>query len=146
MPSAPRGYHQSIEIAQTPSRVFKACTEPLLVTRWYGTEATIEPRLGGTYRVRLRDGRVRDASIDVWEPARRLRLIYLTDPRLPPGGPLVEDLVFDVKNGNTVVRVLGSGLPATRDWDAELLSLRRGWTYWLDSLKKLLEHPSVPAP
>jgi uncharacterized protein YndB with AHSA1/START domain len=144
MPSAPRGYLQSIEIAQTPAHVFKACTEPLLVTRWYGTEATIEQRSGGTYRVRLRDGRVRDALIDVWEPGRRLRLIYMTDPGLPAGGPLVEDLVFDVKDKNTVVRVLGSGMPSSHDWDAEFMWLRRGWAYWLDSLKKLLENPSAP--
>ncbi len=141
MPSAARGYLQSIEIAQSPARVFTACTEPLLVTRWYGTEATIDARAGGTYRVRLRDGRLRDASIDIWEPGRRLRLIYMSDPGLPPGGPLVEDFVFDIKDTHTVVRVLGSGIPASHDWDAEFMWLRRGWAYWLDGLKKLLEHP-----
>ena len=77
MLSAPRGYLQSVEITQTPAHVFMACTEPLMVTRWYGPEATIEPHTGGAYRVRLRDGRVRDALIDVWEPGRRLRLIFL---------------------------------------------------------------------
>jgi uncharacterized protein YndB with AHSA1/START domain len=145
MRSPPRGYLQSVEIAQTPARVFKAFTEPLLVTRWYATEASVDPRAGGTYRVKLRDGRVRDASIDVWEPGRRLRLIYMTDPDLPPGGPVVEDLVFDVKGaGTTVVRVLGSGVPGDREWDAEFLFLRRGWAYWLNALKRLLENPPAP--
>jgi len=144
MRSPPRGYLQSVEIAQTPARVFKAFTEPLLVTRWYATEASVDARTGGSYRVKLRDGRVRDASIDVWEPGRRLRLIYMTDPDLPPGGPVVEDIVFDVKGAGTVVRVLGSGMPSDREWDAEFMFLRRGWTYWLDALKRLLENPPAP--
>jgi uncharacterized protein YndB with AHSA1/START domain len=146
MRKKPRGYLQSVEIAQTPARVFKAFAEPLLLTRWYATEASVEPRAGGTFRVRLRDGRVRDATIDIWEPARRLRLIYMTDPGLPAGGPVVEDVVFDVKGTGTVVRVLGSGVPGERDWDAEFLWLRRGWAYWLDSLKHLLENPPPPVP
>ncbi len=144
MRSPPRGYLQSVEIAQTPQRVFKACTEPLLVTRWYAVEASVEARAGGSHRVRLKDGRIRDASIDIWEPGRRLRLIYMTDPDLPPGGPIVEDLVFDRKGTSTVIRVLGSGVPGGREWDAEFLFLRRGWAYWLDALKRLMEHPPVP--
>ncbi|MEI8257487.1 MAG: SRPBCC domain-containing protein [Deltaproteobacteria bacterium] len=147
MRSPPRGYMQSVEIAQSPARVFKACTEPLLLTRWYATEASVEPHAGGTFRVRLKDGRVRDAAIDIWEPGRRLRLIYMNDPELPAGGPIVEDLMFDIKGTATVLRVLGSGVPGGREWDTEFLRLRRGWAYWLDNLKQLLEHPPLrPVP
>jgi uncharacterized protein YndB with AHSA1/START domain len=145
MPSPARGYLQSIEIAQSPARVFKAFTEPLLLTRWYALEATVEPRQGGRLWVRLKEGRVRDATIDVWEPGRRLRLIYLNDPELPAGGPVVEDLMFDAKDGGTVVRVLGGGVPGGREWDQEFRWLRRGWAYWLDGLKRLLDHPP-PVP
>ncbi len=143
----PRGYLQSVEIAETPAHVFKACTEPLLLTQWYATEASVEPRAGGTFRVRLKDGRLRDAAIDVWEPGRRLRLIYMSDPDLPAGGPVVEDVMFDGKATGTTVRVLGSGVPGDAEWDAEFLRLRRGWAYWLDSLKRLLENPPArPVP
>jgi uncharacterized protein YndB with AHSA1/START domain len=142
MPSPARGYLQSIEIAQTPARVFKACTEPLLLTRWYAIEATVDPRASGRLWVRQKDGRVRDATIDIWEPGRRLRLIYLTDPELPAGGPVVEDLMFEPRDeGGTVLRVLGGGVPPGRDWDPEFKRLRRGWAYWLDTLKRLLENP-----
>jgi len=145
MRPSPRGYLQSIEITQSPARVFKACTEPLLLTRWYAAEASVEPRLGGRHCVRLKDGRQRDATIDVWEPGRRLRLIYMPDVEAPfIGGPLVEDFVFDVKAPGTVVRVLGSGVPGDRDWDTEFTRLRRAWAYWLDALKRLLENPPTP--
>ena len=137
----PRGYAHFVEIRQTPARVFAAFTEPAQLTRWYGVEATVEPRQGGMFRVRLKDKRVRDATLDVWDPDRRLRLIYLADSALPTNedGPLVEDVLFDLKAGATVVRVLGNGFPAGREWDTEFRRLRSAWIYWLDSLKHLLE-------
>ncbi|MBS0394266.1 MAG: SRPBCC domain-containing protein [Proteobacteria bacterium] len=141
-----RGYAQFIEIRQPPERVFEAFADPLQLTRWYAVEASVEPRRGGQLRVKLRDGRVRDATIDVWDPARRLRLIYMPDPTLPSSttGPLVEDVLFDVKPGVTVVRVLGNGVPGERNWDPHFLALRRGWAYWLHALKRYLE-PGPPA-
>ena len=136
-----RGYAHFTEIRQPPQRVFAAFTEPAQLALWYAVEAIVEPRQGGMFRVRLKDSRVRDATLDVWDPGRRLRLIYLADPLLPPNdaGPLVEDVLFDVKAGTTVVRVLGNGVPASREWDAEFRWLGRAWIYWLDGLKHLLE-------
>jgi uncharacterized protein YndB with AHSA1/START domain len=147
MTQTPRGYAQFVEIRQPPERVFAAFTDPAQIERWYAIEASVDPRSGGTFRVRLRDGQVRDATIDIWDPGRRLRLIYMPDARLPKpgGGPLVEDVLFDVKPGRTVVRVLGNGVPGEREWDAYFVWLRRGWTYWLHALKTMLEAELPPA-
>lgn len=141
MTRPPRGYAHFIEIHQPATRAFAAFTEPDLLARWYGVEATVEPRQGGMHRVRLKDGRVRDATLDVWDPGRRLRLIYMPDPLRPPNeaGPLVEDVLFDTKPAATIVRVLGNGVPATPEWDAEFRWLRHAWIYWLDGLKHLLD-------
>ncbi|HUO80047.1 MAG TPA: SRPBCC domain-containing protein [Steroidobacteraceae bacterium] len=141
-----RGYAQFVEIRQPPERVFAAFADARELQGWYATEASVEPRRGGRLRVKLGNGRVRDATIDVWEPGRRLRLIYMPDPTLPASatGPIVEDVLFDVKPGLTVVRVLGNGVPGEREWDTHFLALRRGWAFWLHSLKKYLE--GTPAP
>ena len=141
MSHKPRGYAQFVEIRQPPERVFAAFTDPAQLTRWYAAEASVEPRRGGRLCVTLANGRVRDATIDVWEPARRLRLIYMADPTLPSSatGPIVEDVLFDSKEGRTVVRVLGNGVPGEREWDPHFVLLRRGWTYWLHALKRFLE-------
>jgi uncharacterized protein YndB with AHSA1/START domain len=143
-----RGYAQFVEIRQPPERVFAAFADPRQLEAWYAVEASVEPRLGGRLRVRLKNGRVRDATIDVWDPARRLRLIYMPDPSLPAStaGPIVEDVLFDVKPGRTVVRILGHGVPSEREWDPHFLALRRGWAFWLHSLKKLLEAELPPEP
>jgi uncharacterized protein YndB with AHSA1/START domain len=140
----PRGYAYFVNIAKPTERVFSAFTSKESLERWYAVEASVEPRSGGRFRVRLKDGRVRDATIDVWEPGRRLRLIYMPEtgakvPQTTAGGPLVEDILFDAKDGNTVVRVLGAGVPDEREWDNYLRWLRSAWGYWLAELKRLLE-------
>lgn len=150
MSKATRGYAQFIEIQRPAARVFSAWTQKEWLERWYAAEARVDPRKGGTLRVQLRDGSVRDAIIDVYEQDRRMRLIYMPDANLPPvppgGGPIVEDVLFDLKPGRTVVRVLGAGVPGERDWDAYFAWLRQGWTYWLHGLKRAIEADQPPAP
>ncbi|HUO96281.1 MAG TPA: SRPBCC domain-containing protein [Steroidobacteraceae bacterium] len=141
-----RGYAQFVEIRQPPKRVFAAFEDPAQLAAWYAKEASIEPRKGGRLCVKLGNGKVRDATIDVWDPGRRLRLIYMPDPTLPASvtGPIVEDVLFDVKDGKTVVRILGNGVPGEREWDTHFVALRRGWAYWLHSLKRFLEADLPP--
>ena len=148
MSKATRGYAQFIEIQRPPARVFGAFTSKEWLERWYAAEASVDPRKGGTLKVKLRDGSVRDAILDVFEQDRRLRLLYMPDPALPPlpNGPMTEDILFDLKPGRTVVRVLGAGVPGSRDWDTYFSWLRQGWTYWLHSLKRTIEADQPPAP
>lgn len=150
MTRATRGYAQFIEIRRPPARVFSAFTSKEWLEKWYAAEASVDPKQGGSLKVKLRDGSVRDASIDVFEQDRRLRLIYMADGSLPPvkggAGPIVEDVLFDLKPGRTVVRVLGTGVPGEREWDAYFTWLRQGWTYWLHSLKRAIEADLPPPP
>ena len=141
-----RGYAQFVEIRQPPERVFAAFADARELATWYAAEATVEPRKGGRLWVKLGNGRVRDATIDVWEPARQLRLIYMPDATLPASGtgPIVEDVLFDVKPGRTVVRIMGNGVPGEREWDPHFLALRRGWAFWLHALKRHLEAGLAP--
>jgi len=39
----------------------------------------------------------------------------------------------------TIVRLLGSGIPATPAWEAQYLRLRTGWLQALNRLKIILE-------
>jgi uncharacterized protein YndB with AHSA1/START domain len=149
MTKAARGYAQFVQIQRPPGRVFSAFTSKEQLEGWYAAEATVEPRRGGVLRVRLKDGRTRDALIDVFDQDRRLRLIYMPDPAMPPmspagGGPIVEDVLFDPKGASTTVRVLGSGVPGEQEWDAYLTWLRSGWTYWLHALKRTLQADPPP--
>ncbi len=147
-----RGYAQFVEIRAANEAAWAAFTEEPWLRRWYALDATVEPWRGGAFRARLKDGRVRDATIDVWDPGRRLRLIYFPDAEfVAPGdpgeaGPVVEDVMFDTKPGRSVVRVFGSGVPQGKGWDTYHARLRLGWAYHLHALKRALDPRNILNP
>ena len=138
MRSPTRGYAQFVEVPDSPERVWRALIEPVELQEWLAAGAEVEPRKGGRYRTTLSDGRVRDAVIDVFDPGRRLRLLYYPDPGMPGEATIADDLMLDRRDGKTVVRVLGAGIPDEREWDPYYKWLRVGWIYRLAELKKWL--------
>jgi uncharacterized protein YndB with AHSA1/START domain len=46
----------SVHVPATPDTVFQYFTDPALYVQWMGSEATLDPRAGGTYRVHMSDG------------------------------------------------------------------------------------------
>lgn len=150
MQMSTRGYAQMIRIAAPAARAWSACTQASGLGLWYATDALVDPRPGGRWRMRRRDGALCEATIDVWDERRRLRLIYLTPPAgaaIVGGATLVDDVLFDERDGQALIRVLGSGVPSARDWDEPYVHLRQAWAYYLGELKRALEGaPGADAP
>jgi uncharacterized protein YndB with AHSA1/START domain len=139
-PVRTRGYAHHVEIAAPVAQVWQALTVAPLIVRWYGARAIVEPRVGGRFFVERAERGARDAQIDVFEPNRRLRLVYLRVPGAPHSDTaLVDDFLLDRRGPATVLRVLGSGVPDTPDWDALYMRLRLGWPILLRELRGLLE-------
>jgi hypothetical protein len=81
-----------------------------------------------------------EAHIDVFQPGRRLRLIYLPCATLPPTeSAIVDDFILDPTPPETIVRLLGSGIPRTADWDMPYKRLRMGWQAAMTRLKVFVE-------
>jgi len=78
--SGTRGYAHLVEIDVPVGRVWRALTDPGLMRIWAGQEAEIDARKGGLYRLGKRHTGGREAHIDIFDPNRRLRLIYLNGP------------------------------------------------------------------
>jgi len=57
--------------------VWRALTEAEHLARWCSPGAQIRPQQGGLFRASVDRVTELEAHIDVFEPARRLRLIYL---------------------------------------------------------------------
>jgi hypothetical protein len=70
-----------------------------------------------------------------------MRLIYLPAAGLPEeGSAIVDDFILDSSNaGHTILRLLGSGFPSTREADTLYLRLRTGWERAVARLKVLVE-------
>jgi uncharacterized protein YndB with AHSA1/START domain len=144
-----RGYAHLVEINVPVARVWRALIDPALIKIWSGQDAEIDPREGGLYRVGKRSGGAREAHIDVFDANRRLRLIYLQSPDLPPSqSAVVDDFLLDVKkdDGKTSLRLLGSGISDAQDWDHFYVRTRMGWERFMARIKVTLESPPKPKP
>lgn len=136
-----RGYAHRIDVAADVQTVWRALTDPALLTTWCSPRAQIRARQGGLFRACVDRVTELEAHIDVCEPGRRLRLIYLPTGALPPAdSALIDDFILEpARPGGTILRLLGSGVPGAPEWDTQYLRLRTGWQAAMTRLKALIE-------
>jgi uncharacterized protein YndB with AHSA1/START domain len=120
-----RGYAQRQEIQAPVDVVWVALTTDAHLARWLSPNARIRGGVGGSLCSTPAPGVTRDALIDAFEPGRRLRLLYLPDPGLPPlEGAIADDYLLEPDGEQTSVSLLGSGFPDSIDWDAYYRKVR----------------------
>jgi uncharacterized protein YndB with AHSA1/START domain len=135
-----RGYAHRVDIVADARQVWRALTEEEHLTRWCSPVAVIQARQGGLFRASVDRVTEFEAHIDVFEPERRLRLMYLPHPALPRADTvMVDDVILDRVPGGTIVRLLGSGVPATPEWDTQYWRLRTSWQQAMTRLKIFVE-------
>jgi uncharacterized protein YndB with AHSA1/START domain len=139
-----RGYAHRIDIYGDVNMVWRAITDPRSLSRWCSPRAEIRARPGGLFRASVDRLTELEAHIDIFEPARRLRLIYLPSLTLPPSdSAITDDLLLEPMPGGTIVRLLGAGVPAAVEWDVQYARLRTGWLHALTRLKVFIEKQPV---
>src|SRR5262249_9098626 len=110
------------------------------LVRWCSPGAQIRAQQGGLFRACVDRVIEMEAHIDIFEPARRLRLIYLPSRALPPpDDPIVDDFILDSKEHGTILRLVGSGIPPTEEWNAQYQRFRLGWQQAMTRLKVFTE-------
>ena len=140
-----RGYAHRVDIRADAQQVWRALTETEQLTRWCSPDAEIRARKGGLFRASVDRVTEFEAHIELFEPGRRLRLIYLKSAALPPADTvMVDDFMLEPVPGGTIVRLLGSGVPATLEWDTQYRRLRTSWQQAIVRLKVLLERQPGP--
>jgi uncharacterized protein YndB with AHSA1/START domain len=138
-----RGYAHRVDILADAGEVWRALTDNQQLARWCSPGADIRARPGGSFRASVDRVTEFEAHIDVFEPGRRLRLLYLPVPDLPRADSvMVDDFILDRVPGGTIVRLLGSGVPATREWDTQYWRLRTSWQQAMTRLKVFVEKQS----
>jgi uncharacterized protein YndB with AHSA1/START domain len=134
------GYAHRIDIAAGAPHVWRALTDSGQLRLWCSPAAEIRARPGGLFRASVDRVTEFEAHIDVCEPQRRLKLIYLPTPGVPPADrAMSDDFILDAVAEGTIVRLLGSGFPASEEWETQFLRLRTGWSQALARLKVLVE-------
>ena len=135
-----RGYAHRVDIVADASLVWRALTDPAQLGRWCSPGAVISARPGGLFRASVDRVTEFEAQIDVFEPERRLRLLYLPSSKLPRADTvMVDDFILDRVKGGTIVRLLGSGVPGAPEWDTQYWRLRTSWQQAMTRLKVYVE-------
>jgi uncharacterized protein YndB with AHSA1/START domain len=138
-----RGYAHRVDILADATAVWRALTESQHLTRWCSPGAEIRARAGGSFRASVDRVTEFEARIDIFEPQRRLRLMYLPAPGLPKADSvMIDDFILDKVAGGTIVRLLGSGVPASPEWDTQYWRLRTSWQQAMTRLKVFVEKQS----
>ena len=140
-----RGYAHRVDIRADVAWVWRSLTDQELLPHWCSPGAQITPRQGGLFRASVDRVAEFEARIDVFEPGRRLRLLYLPAQHLPRSDSvMVDDFILDPVPGGTIVRLLGSGVPAGPEWDTQYRRLRASWPQALTRLKVFVEKIARP--
>jgi uncharacterized protein YndB with AHSA1/START domain len=135
-----RGYAHRTDIAANVQAVWRAMTEPQSLARWCSPDAWIRPKTGGLFRATVDRVTQLEAHIDVCEPARRLRLIYLPCAALPAEDTTVtDDFMLSSDPRGTILRLVGSGFVASEVGDVQYRRMRTGWERALARLKVFVE-------
>jgi len=135
-----RGYAHRVDITGDVRDVWRAFTESGHLGRWCSPGAQIRARAGGMLRASVDRVTEMEAHIDVFDPGRRLRLIYLPSATLPAtDSAIVVDFIMEASGAGTIVRVLGSGIPEGPDWDTQYKRMRLGWERAMARLKVYVE-------
>jgi uncharacterized protein YndB with AHSA1/START domain len=129
-----------VDVTAMPQKVWLALTHSEYLSRWCSPAAEIRAKPGGLFRACVDRVVELEAHIDVFDPGRRLRLIYLPSKELPPTeDAIVDDFILEPVEAGTIVRLLGSGIPSTLAWDAQYKRLRVGWQAAMTRLKVFVE-------
>jgi uncharacterized protein YndB with AHSA1/START domain len=121
----------SLHIAAQPETVFPYFTDPDRYALWMGSDATLEPVPGGSYRIRMRDGLEAAGEFIEVDPPRRVVFTWgwTRDGAVPPGSTRVV-VTLQPEHGGTRVVLRHHDLPDDGQRDHH----RRGWEFYLDRL------------
>lgn len=124
--------------------VWKAISDAEELTRWFVEEASVEPRVGGTLTFSWGGGEEGQNRIDAWEPNRKLRLTSLPfemgAAKHDGTTPMVNEYTIERRDGKTVLRLVNSGIPNTKEWDGFYDGTDSGWQSFFRTLRHYLEH------
>ena len=123
---------REIRIAARPQTVFPFLVDPVLMTRWMGVSATLDPRPGGIWRVDLNGSEIAAGAFLEIEPDVRVVFTFGWENEgysVGPGGSTVT-ITLTPDGDATLLRLEHRGLP-----DADAVARHgEGWDWFLPKL------------
>lgn len=134
--------HHSLEIDAPPEKVFPVLIQPDQVERWIASNATIEPRIGGTYDLGWQGvpaGKILDLQDN-----RKLSLSWGDDKTttINPDGETVVTWTLEESNGKTRLTIVHSGFKPDADTDG----IQAGWRNFMGWIRGIAEYGAAWQP
>ena len=125
-----------VTLDATPDEVWEAIATGPGIDTWLMGRNEVEPREGGTTRMRMGDF-TQEGTVTAWDPGSR----FASRGAEGPDGSIhaFEYLIEGREGGSTVLRFVHSGFMGN-DWEAEYEALQKGWGMYLDKLTEYFTH------
>ena len=135
MMSDQRAVEVSRAIEATPEVVFRMLTQPLDLSFWLCHHAWTDPRPGGDFHLRWRNGWWARGVFLMVERPQRIELTW--QGKDEPGET---NLVFEIRaqDNGTMVRVVHSGFGAEAVWEKAVAEAESSWPRVLENLESVL--------
>jgi uncharacterized protein YndB with AHSA1/START domain len=122
---------REIVVDASPATIFEYLTSADKIVEWHGTEAELDPRPGGIYRVLV--GGQHQSAGEFVEVVPNEKVVFTfgweeTDHPIPPGSTTLE-ITLHPEGDKTRVRLVHRGLPADAVEDHG-----HGWARYLERL------------
>ena len=148
-----RDIEHSIRIKASAKVVFNALVTPSLIKQWwYVQTAIVMPELGGVYALAWGESIDRPDYLTVsrlteYEFGKKLSMTYESyyspHGNLPFDAQLVASLTLHEEEGETIVKVLQTGIPADAIADEFYEGTVKGWETTMLSLKNVVEDEAM---
>ena len=117
------------EINSTPANIYNSLTDPLILIKWYTTNAKGDLSIGGRYS---NDDGDEGEYLEL-KPFEKIRMTWENPDNCPATEASIEiiSLTYDV----TKVRVTHTKLES----DEDIEKMKERWSWMLDNLKQFLE-------
>jgi uncharacterized protein YndB with AHSA1/START domain len=138
-PAKTRTIRVRVFVQASPKKVFKAISDPEILTRWFMDKATLSPRKSGRYSFTWEGGPTHTGKV-----LEFVRRDHLTITWQWPGqedlGVTRLKLSVEPKKSGTVVKLTHSGFQRSGPWGDLYDGSIRGWTYFLMNLKSVVQN------
>jgi uncharacterized protein YndB with AHSA1/START domain len=122
---------REVVVGASPAAIFPFLTDPAYHVQWMGTEAVIDPRVGGDYRVLVQGKHPAVGEfVEVVPDSKVVFTFGWDEPDHPiPAGSTEVEITLIPDGGKTTVRLVHRGLP-----DDAVSDHTSGWGHYLDRL------------
>lgn len=123
---------REVRIGAAPETVFGFFTDPALMVRWMGEQATLDPRPGGICRIEMNEQAIAVGEYVELDPPHRVVFTWGWEgnfAQTPPGSSTVEITLAPDGDG-TLLRLVHRDLPTAEAAEAH----QDGWSLYMPRL------------